>query len=81
MPASRISQARAPGAANHTLLSPRCHLDDHEVVAQKGERFQESRFVESRYLHLLELTSTMCLGRVPSSVPAFVGGTKEIVLD
>lgn len=35
-PASRILQARAPGAANHTLLCPRCHLDDHEVVAWKG---------------------------------------------
>lgn len=57
--------ARDPGAANHTLLGPRCHLDDHELVARKSVCFQESRFVESRDLHLLQLAPTMCLGHVP----------------
>lgn len=77
MPASCISQARDPGAANHTLLGPRCHLDDHELVARKSVCFQESRFVESRDLHLLQLAPTMCLGHVPSSVPCLCGWYKR----
>lgn len=52
-------------------------MDDHVLVAQKSVCFQESSFVESRDLHLLQLAPTMCLGHVPSSVPCLRGWHKR----